>query len=107
MVTQREAGSVPGAQQTGKGWFTGSRVQTQAPTSPSPALVSQASPATPKPSPAASASIIPALGALRVQKGLPHPTLPEKTVNPGDVKVVSQGGREGISPELCLCQEQG
>ena len=40
--TEREVGSAPGAQQTGKGWFTESQVQTQAPTS-------QSSPAQPAP----------------------------------------------------------
>lgn len=60
---EREAGSAPGAQQTGKRWSTKSQVQTQAPTSwSSPA---QAGP--PKPSPAASASPAPALGALGTQ----------------------------------------
>lgn len=42
MVTQREAGSAPGAQKAGKGWFTESQAQTQAPTS-------QSSPAKPAP----------------------------------------------------------
>lgn len=32
MVTHREAGSTPGAQQTGKGWFTEIQAQAQPPT---------------------------------------------------------------------------